>query len=121
MDARPERPERPQGWNLAPLRAYLGLKQGEFAALLGTSQSTISLYERKRPRDDLPQALARRYLEVWDCFPAPPMGGYDEIFSRLLVYRKHLAEAQATVIGVGESYPLRLLRGLFRAGTVLWE
>lgn len=80
--------ERPQGRHVRPLRLRLGLNQTHFAALLRLNQPEVSSWESPKKRDKfLPPGLAKRFLEVSDCFPTRPAGGYNEMMSRLSDYR----------------------------------
>ncbi|HLL55544.1 MAG TPA: hypothetical protein VK447_18435 [Myxococcaceae bacterium] len=83
-----ERPERPQGRHVALLRNHLGINQTSFGALLETAQTTVSQWEHPARKEELlPQPLAARLLEVWDCFPTRPAGGFTEMMAVLSAYR----------------------------------
>lgn len=99
-----ERPEKPQGRDVTVLRHHLGINQTWFAALLETAQTSISLWEHVDKRDEyLPAPLSERFLEVWDCFPTKPAGGYTEAMATVAAYR--LGRAVAAPRGPGEPPP----------------
>jgi hypothetical protein len=94
-----DRPETPQGRHVRQLRDFLDLSQAKFGVLLELHQPDISQWEHPdRWHVALPSRLAKRFLEIWDCFPTPPEGGFDEILVRLAEYRRGKAVAGRSLI-----------------------
>jgi len=83
-----DRPQEPKGYHVLLLRTQLDITQTFFGALMDTAQTTVSHWEHPDKRDTpLPPTLAARFLEVWDCLPTPPAGGFAEMMARVGAYR----------------------------------